>query len=179
MANVGPVFRLTIILLRSSCTIRLIHIACSPKLVSSLFDVWKCNTMHTTHLSKYYRLTTAEVLLVLAALETRGGAIDKEYLLDCWLLRLPGDAGGGQASRDVALSRTRTTVEVRAVARKAWCAARCLYAMLDKSVLAFKYFSILIAEPAVLWKTGNGMSLLAANFTIMLKLFIAQQINLH
>ena len=39
--------------------------------------------MHTTHLSKYYRLTTAEVLLVLAALETRGGAIDKEYLLDC------------------------------------------------------------------------------------------------
>ena len=39
--------------------------------------------MHTTHLVKYWRFTTAEVLLVLAALETRGDALDKECLLYC------------------------------------------------------------------------------------------------
>ena len=44
--------------------------------------------MHTAHLSKYWRWTTAADLLVLAALETRGGALDKEHL-DCRLLAHP------------------------------------------------------------------------------------------
>ena len=80
--------------------------------------------------------------------DTRG-ALDKEYLIDCWRLALPGSVACGTASKIVALSRTPTNVVVRAAAKKAWCAARCLYAMLYNAVLLLKHFSILVAVPAV------------------------------
>ena len=135
--------------------------------------------MHTTHLSKYWRWTTAEVLLVLAALETRGDALNNEYLR-CWLLALPGGARGRKVSLSVALSELERTwryepQEIKHDAPPAVCMLWWIKPFWRSNTSSTYLQCLLFFVKNTEWKVVSSCKL---NNNI-LEVFIASHMNIH